>query len=65
MDERQREAQKEAVVRALDEAGMHGLPVLADLDIGHTDPVATLPYGALAEIDCEGATLTVLEASVA
>ena len=65
MDERRCEAQKETVLRALDEAGLHDLPVLVDLDIGHTDPIAALPYGALAEIDCERATLAVLEAAVA
>ena len=65
MDEGQREAQKVAVLRALDEAGLHGLPVLADLDIGHTDPIAALPCGALAEIDCGRAMLAVLEAAVA
>ena len=65
MDERRRKAQKEAVLRALDEAGLHHLPVLADLDLGHTDPIATLPYGAMAEIDCERAKLAILEAAVA
>ena len=65
MDEGRRKAQKEAVLRALDEAGLHHLPVLADLDLGHTDPIATLPYGAMAEIDCERAKLAILEAAVA
>ena len=28
-----------------------GIPVLADVDIGHTDPMLTLPFGAEAHID--------------
>jgi muramoyltetrapeptide carboxypeptidase LdcA involved in peptidoglycan recycling len=64
MDEVRRGSQKRTVLRALDEARLPGLPVLADLDFGHTDPIATLPYGALAEIDCEAATLTILDAAV-
>ncbi|MBA3330048.1 MAG: LD-carboxypeptidase [Actinobacteria bacterium] len=28
-----------------------GLPVLADLDLGHTDPMLTLPLGAVATLD--------------
>lgn len=57
-------AQKEAVLHALNEVGLQHLPVLADLDFGHTDPIVTLPYGATAEIDCERATLSILEAAV-
>lgn len=65
MDERGHKAQKQAVLQVLDEAGLRHLPVLADLDIGHTDPIATLPYGVEAEIDCGRATLTILDAAVA
>jgi muramoyltetrapeptide carboxypeptidase LdcA involved in peptidoglycan recycling len=64
MSEQQREAQYAAVLQVLDEAGLVDLPVLADLDIGHTDPIATLPYGVMAEIDCDAATLRILEAAV-
>ncbi len=54
-----------AVVHALDEAGLVDLPVLAGLDFGHTDPIFTLPYGVLAEIDCAASTLTITESGVA
>jgi muramoyltetrapeptide carboxypeptidase LdcA involved in peptidoglycan recycling len=63
-DEAYRREQEEAVVRALGEAGLHHLPVLAELDFGHTDPIATLPYGAMAEIDCERSRLSILEPGV-
>src|SRR6266700_2209538 len=64
MEEERRASQKTTVLRALDEAGLPDLPVLADLDFGHTDPILTLPYGAIAEIDCDAVTLRILEAAV-
>lgn len=63
-DEAYRSAQEAAVIRALAEAGLESLPVLAECDFGHTDPIATLPYGAMAEIDCSLARLAILEPGV-
>jgi muramoyltetrapeptide carboxypeptidase LdcA involved in peptidoglycan recycling len=62
MDEARRISQKAAVLHALDEAGLQNLPVLPDLDFGHTDPIATLPCGAM--IDCDAASFRILEAAV-
>ena len=56
--------QEAAVLSALAEAGLGGLPVLSGLDFGHTMPMLTLPYGAMAEIDCADASLTILDAGV-
>jgi muramoyltetrapeptide carboxypeptidase LdcA involved in peptidoglycan recycling len=63
-DEAYRQEQERAVLRALSEAGLPHLPVLAELDFGHTDPIATLPYGVMAEIDCTRSRLSILEPSV-
>jgi muramoyltetrapeptide carboxypeptidase LdcA involved in peptidoglycan recycling len=60
----QRDAQQAAVMKALNEAGRPDLPVLADLDFGHTDPIMTLPYGVMAEIDCGASTVRIVEAAV-
>lgn len=38
------------------------LPVVANLDFGHTDPQWILPNGVLTEIDCAAKTLRLLEA---
>ena len=58
-------AQIRAAVQAeLAWAGLEALPVLADADIGHTDPILVLPYGRMAEIDCERAELSLFEAAV-
>ena len=53
--------QEAAVLAALDERGLPQLPVLANLDFGHTDPIVTLPYGATATIACETAQITIHE----
>lgn len=37
------------------------LPVVANLDFGHTDPQWILPLGVLAEIDCSRQTIRLLE----
>ena len=41
-----------------------GLPIMAGLDFGHTDPFFTIPYGALAEMDVDALTLRILEPGV-
>jgi muramoyltetrapeptide carboxypeptidase LdcA involved in peptidoglycan recycling len=53
-----------SLVRTLAEIGLTDLPVIANLDFGHTDPVFTLPYGAVAEMDCDAATLSLTESAV-
>ncbi|OBS24972.1 hypothetical protein FPOA_05508 [Fusarium poae] len=39
-------------------------PILFNVDIGHTVPMLTLPYDALAELDSENGTFAVLEPGV-
>jgi muramoyltetrapeptide carboxypeptidase LdcA involved in peptidoglycan recycling len=58
-DQDDRERLWEIVEHRTDAAG---LPVLADVETGHTDPMATLPLGVLAELDAGGKTLRLLEA---
>ncbi len=41
-----------SVVRS---AGLSGVPVLANIDVGHTEPVATFPVGGEAELVVDGA----------
>ena len=38
-----------------------GIPVLADVDLGHTDPMLTLPLGATAHLDASARTFRLLE----
>ena len=46
------------VRRVLEEAGRPDLPVLADVDFGHTSPQLTLPLGAPARLDPRARRLT-------
>ena len=50
--------------KVLAEEGLTELPVIKEMDFGHTSPVFTLPYGVLAEIDCITHTFSLLESGV-
>jgi len=43
---------------------MDGLPVLYGLNFGHTSPSCILPYGAMAEINCEALSFAILDSGV-
>jgi len=58
------EEYKRAILRVLAELGLQDLPVLYNLNFGHTAPMTILPYGALAEIDCDSTSLSILESGV-
>ncbi|AGL19162.1 LD-carboxypeptidase [Actinoplanes sp. N902-109] len=45
--------------------GDRRLPVLLDVDFGHTEPRITLPVGVRARLDADAGTLTLLEGSTA
>ena len=47
-----------------DEFDMKDLPVLYDLNFGHTYPKFILPYGAYAEINCKTKSFAILESGV-
>ncbi|OQB27351.1 MAG: Microcin C7 self-immunity protein MccF [Chloroflexi bacterium ADurb.Bin180] len=47
-----------------DELGLTNLPVVAGMDLGHTDPVFVLPYGTMAEVDCDQRRFSIVESAV-
>lgn len=47
-----------------DECGVTELPIIANMDFGHTDPMSVLPLGVMAEIDCAQRTFRILESGV-
>ena len=47
-----------------EEEGLGDLPVITQMDFGHTDPMFVLPYGIQAEIDCERQKFSILESAV-
>lgn len=63
-DEKFYEEYKGVITKILAELGLEELPVLYNMSFGHTAPMTILPYGALAEIDCEHRTFSILESGV-
>lgn len=47
-----------------EEQGLTDLPVVTNMDFGHTAPLFVLPYGVQAEIDCETKCFSLLENAV-
>lgn len=50
--------------KVLAEFKLEELPVLVNMSFGHTEPKFCLPYGALAQINCDAKSFTILEAAV-
>ena len=46
------------------EEGLSELPIVSNMDFGHTEPKLVLPYGALTRIDCDRETITIAENAV-
>ena len=48
----------------MDELGLRDLPIMYNMNFGHTEPMMIIPYGALAEIDCNNMRFSILESGV-
>ena len=46
------------------EQGIESLPIITEMDFGHTCPTFTIPYGVNAEINCVNKTFSILESGV-
>lgn len=56
---------KEAILTVVrNELKLKDLPILYNVNFGHTSPMCILPYGALAEINCEDVSFSILEPGV-
>ncbi|MEK5216940.1 S66 family peptidase [Psychrobacillus sp. FSL H8-0487] len=58
------EEYKESIRVIMKELSLENLPVLYNLNFGHTEPKFVLPYGAMAEINCENRTFSILDSGV-
>ena len=47
-----------------DELNLKNLPIMYNMNFGHTAPMMIIPYGALAEIDCNNKKFSILEVGV-
>lgn len=63
-DEKYYSEYKDVLVRVVGkEAGRYDLPILYNMNFGHTAPVCTLPYGIMAEINCIEKSFKLIEAA--
>ncbi|MFW5797580.1 MAG: S66 family peptidase [Spirochaetota bacterium] len=60
-DEERAELQRIVRIVVTEELGLEHLPIVTDLDFGHTDPKHLLPLGIKAEVDPAGPTVRLLE----
>lgn len=47
-----------------EEEGLKDMPIIYDMNFGHTSSIITIPYGAMAEINCDDKTFSILESGV-
>jgi len=63
--EQERDALEEGILEAVSgELGRKRLPVVANLDFGHTDPQLVMPLNGMAEIDCDARRIWLAEATL-
>ncbi len=60
-DLRQYDAAIQSVIK--EEFGLTEIPIIAQMDFGHTEPMFTIPYGVQMEINCDTQKITILEAA--
>ena len=63
-NEKYYEEYKEVIRKIMKELDLTNLPALYNMNFGHTEPKFVLPYGALAEINCDKVTFSILESGV-
>jgi muramoyltetrapeptide carboxypeptidase LdcA involved in peptidoglycan recycling len=63
-DEKYYEEYKEEIQKVMKEYDLEDLPILYNLNFGHTEPKFILPYGTIAEIDCNNGICSILESGV-
>lgn len=59
------EEYKEVILKVIvHELGLTELPIVYNMSFGHNFPMCCIPYGALAEIDCDNKSFSILESGV-
>lgn len=58
------EEYKKSIIKVMKEYGCSKVPVLYNGSFGHNAPKAVLPYGAIAEINCESKSFSIIESAV-
>ena len=47
-----------------DQLQLFELPIISEMDFGHTCPIFTIPYGIMAEIDCDKFRFSLIESAL-
>lgn len=55
---------KEVIKTIVDENKLYNTPIVYNMTFGHNQPMCILPYGCLAEVNCEYKTFSILESGV-
>ncbi|MCT2537686.1 LD-carboxypeptidase [Aquibacillus koreensis] len=63
-DETYYDEYKQAILKVMKEYSLEELPILYNMNFGHTEPKSILPYGAKAQINCENKIFSILENGV-
>jgi muramoyltetrapeptide carboxypeptidase LdcA involved in peptidoglycan recycling len=58
------EEYKAVIKTVMKEFGVEHLPLVYNMTFGHNEPMMCLPYGAIAEIDCDNRGFSILESGV-
>ncbi len=62
--ERFTEYDKALLSIVVEEEGLVDLPIITNMDFGHTDPMCVVPYGIQTELNCHTHQITILESAV-
>ena len=58
------EEYKDSIFKILSEFHLKDLPIIYNMSFGHNEPMTCLPYGAIAEINCNNKSFSILESGV-
>lgn len=62
--EKHYDAYKFAIQKVMKEFSLTHIPVVMNMTFGHNQPMCTIPYGVLAQIDCNKKSFSLLESAV-
>lgn len=63
-DSKYTEEYNNEILKIMKEENLTNLPIITEMDFGHTCPTFTIPFGVLAEIDCENKSFSILESGL-
>lgn len=58
------EEYKTSIMKVISELGLYDLPIIYNMAFGHNEPMICIPYGAMAQINCEEKSFSILDSGV-